>query len=268
MQRGIPNADRAQTADVASGRREHRADDRRDRGAHLRPPYLPAPRSTATTRPPPSRPPPPPRRACALHLIDLEIRQLEQPAARIEHQLGEVRRPVATHRLERLAHLERIPHRAAERLIHVGEQADRRVPSDSITSASSCASWSVFMNAPSPTFTSSTIACAPAASFFDMIDAAIREIWSTVAVTSLRAVEQLVGRHQIARLTDDRQPVDVDRVFRDYRSLVHVPADGGSWPCHSAAAAASSGSGLRRRGRFPLRRLGLCALPALCARGR
>ena len=43
------------------------------------------------------------------------------------------------------------------------------------------------MKAPSPTFTSSTIACAPAASFFDMIDAAISEIWSTVAVTSRRA---------------------------------------------------------------------------------
>ena len=40
------------------------------------------------------------------------------------------------------------------------------------------------MNAPSPTLTSSTIACAPAASFFDMIDAAISESWSTVAVTS------------------------------------------------------------------------------------
>ena len=43
------------------------------------------------------------------------------------------------------------------------------------------------MNAPSPTLTSSTIACAPAASFFDMIDAAISESWSTVAVTSRSA---------------------------------------------------------------------------------
>ena len=57
-------------------------------------------------------------------------------------------------------------------------------PSDSIASASTRASSIVFMNAPSPTFTSRTIAWAPAASFFDMIDAAISESWSTVAVTS------------------------------------------------------------------------------------
>ena len=43
------------------------------------------------------------------------------------------------------------------------------------------------MKAPSPTFTSSTIASAPAASFLDMIEEAISERWSTVAVTSRRA---------------------------------------------------------------------------------
>ena len=48
-----------------------------------------------------------------------------------------------------------------------------RRPSSSIVSASARASSRVFMKAPSPTFTSSTIACAPAASFLDMIDAAI-----------------------------------------------------------------------------------------------
>ena len=42
------------------------------------------------------------------------------------------------------------------------------------------------MKAPFPTLTSRTIACAPAASFFDMIEAAISESWSTVAVTSRR----------------------------------------------------------------------------------
>ena len=62
-----------------------------------------------------------------------------------------------------------------------------RSPSASIVSASSRASSSVFMNAPSPTLTSSTIASAPAASFFDMIDAAISETLSTVAVTSRSA---------------------------------------------------------------------------------
>ena len=61
------------------------------------------------------------------------------------------------------------------------------VPSAIIVSASTCASGSVFMNAPSPTFTSSTIASAPAAIFFDMMLAAIRETLSTVAVTSRNA---------------------------------------------------------------------------------
>ena len=43
------------------------------------------------------------------------------------------------------------------------------------------------MNAPSPTFTSSTIASAPAAIFLDMMLAAISGMLSTVAVTSRRA---------------------------------------------------------------------------------
>ncbi len=41
------------------------------------------------------------------------------------------------------------------------------------------------MNAPSPTLTSSTIASAPPASFFDMIEEAMSGTMSTVAVTSL-----------------------------------------------------------------------------------
>ena len=43
------------------------------------------------------------------------------------------------------------------------------------------------MNAPSPTFTSRTIASAPAATFFDMIELAINGTMSTVAVTSRSA---------------------------------------------------------------------------------
>ena len=42
------------------------------------------------------------------------------------------------------------------------------------------------MKAPLPIFTSRTTPCAPAAIFFDMIEAAISESWSTVAVTSRR----------------------------------------------------------------------------------
>ncbi len=60
-------------------------------------------------------------------------------------------------------------------------------PSSTIVSASSRAASSVFMKAPSPTFTSRTIASAPAAIFFDMMLDAISATWSTVAVTSRSA---------------------------------------------------------------------------------
>ena len=53
--------------------------------------------------------------------------------------------------------------------------------------ASARASSRRFMNAPEPTFTSSTSASIPSASFFDMIDAAMSGIDSTVAVTSRSA---------------------------------------------------------------------------------
>ncbi len=62
-----------------------------------------------------------------------------------------------------------------------------RRPSSTIVSARARASPTVFMNAPSPTFTSRTIACAPAAIFLDMIEAAISWIESTVPVTSRSA---------------------------------------------------------------------------------
>ena len=62
-----------------------------------------------------------------------------------------------------------------------------RRPRSTICSARIRASSTVFMNAPSPTFTSSTIASIPAASFFDMIDDAMSGTMSTVAVTSRRA---------------------------------------------------------------------------------
>ena len=84
-----------------------------------------------------------------------------------------------------------LPTACAERLVHVGEEADdlaASLPAEREHRLREArASSSVFMNAPFPTLTSSTIACAPAASFFDMIEAAIRESWSTVAVTSRSA---------------------------------------------------------------------------------
>lgn len=61
------------------------------------------------------------------------------------------------------------------------------LPMATIASASSLASFSSFMNAPAPVFTSRTIASAPAAIFLLMMELAISGMESTVAVTSLRA---------------------------------------------------------------------------------
>ena len=62
------------------------------------------------------------------------------------------------------------------------------------------------MNAPSPTLTSSTIASAPPAIFFDMIEEAISGRMSTVAGDVAEAVELLVRRDEVVGLADDRQP--------------------------------------------------------------
>ncbi len=53
--------------------------------------------------------------------------------------------------------------------------------------ANARASSSVFMNAPRPTFTSSTRPSMPSASFLERIDAVMSGMDSTVAVTSRRA---------------------------------------------------------------------------------
>ena len=60
-------------------------------------------------------------------------------------------------------------------------------PMATMRSASRAPSSGVFMNAPEPIFTSSTIECDPAASFLDMMDEAMSGSESTVAVTSRRA---------------------------------------------------------------------------------
>ena len=61
------------------------------------------------------------------------------------------------------------------------------VPSATMVSASSRARSGVFMNAPEPTFTSSTSEPVPSAIFLLMIDEAISGIASTVPVTSRSA---------------------------------------------------------------------------------
>ncbi len=75
-----------------------------------------------------------------------------------------------------------------------------RRPIPTIICASRRASTCFFMNAPLPTFTSSTSASTPSASFFDMIDDAISGIDSTVAVTSRSAVKLAIRRRQFVGL--------------------------------------------------------------------
>ena len=60
-------------------------------------------------------------------------------------------------------------------------------PMDTMVSARARPSASVFIKAPEPHFTSSTMDLAPAASFFERMDEAMRGMESTVAVTSRRA---------------------------------------------------------------------------------
>ena len=60
-------------------------------------------------------------------------------------------------------------------------------PMSTIAWASSIASSGVFMKAPLPHLTSSSMASAPAAIFLLMMDEAIRGMQSTVAVTSRNA---------------------------------------------------------------------------------
>ena len=61
------------------------------------------------------------------------------------------------------------------------------VPIETIFSANFLESSTVFINAPLPVFTSSTIASLPAASFLLMMEEAISGMQSTVAVTSRSA---------------------------------------------------------------------------------
>ena len=59
-----------------------------------------------------------------LVLVDPEVGEREQPRARVEDELREVRRTLAADRVARLGDLERVADGGAERLVHVGEQAD------------------------------------------------------------------------------------------------------------------------------------------------
>ena len=63
----------------------------------------------------------------------------------------------------------------------------KRVPMSLSAVASFSASFTVFINAPEPNFTSSTSALMPSANFFDMMLPQISGRESTVPVTSRRA---------------------------------------------------------------------------------
>ena len=123
--------------------------------------------------------------------VDTEVGQREQSRGRVENELREIGRAFASEGCYGLADLERVPDRSAERLVHVGEEAHdlaiRALAEVDHLLGKDAASSRVFMKAPSPTLTSSTIASAPAASFFDMIEEAISGTMSTVAVTSRNA---------------------------------------------------------------------------------
>ena len=61
------------------------------------------------------------------------------------------------------------------------------LPILTINLANSSASSCVFINAPEPNLTSKRIVSAPEANFLDMIEEAIKDMLSTVPVTSLKA---------------------------------------------------------------------------------
>src|SRR5437763_336051 len=64
------------------------------------------------------------RAAPTLVLVDAEIREREELCSRVHDELTSVLRPAAAHRLPRLPHLERVPDRTTERLVHVRQHAD------------------------------------------------------------------------------------------------------------------------------------------------
>src|SRR5256885_717276 len=76
-----------------------------------------------------------------------------------------------------------------------------RLPVSTMTSARRIESSSCFIKAPEPVFTSSTSASMPSASFLLMMDAQMRPIFSTVAVTS-RSAEIAPADKKIYALRD------------------------------------------------------------------
>ena len=127
--------------------------------------------------------------------------------------------PAAAQHLDRLADLERVADRAAERRVHVGEHARHALAGARARSSASARTARarcsiVFMNAPRPTLQSSTSPSMPSASFFDMIDDAISGSDSTVAGDVAQRVEPLVGGRDPRGLADQAHAELVDELAR------------------------------------------------------
>ena len=191
MERSTPDGDRAEARDVARPRRFDVRDD-----ACLRESILPrAPPCAAIQRSYRSRAGPV-RDGCvgapaALVLVDPQVGQGQQPGGRVEDELGEVRRPVATQGRDRLANLQAHSRRRSP-AARPCPSAGRHLPAGAFPEREhdlredACVGERLHER-PSPTLTSRTIASAPPAIFFDMMLAAINETMSTVAVTSRSA---------------------------------------------------------------------------------
>ena len=136
----------------------------RDRLAH---PLAGAPRSTATDRPAPAGA----RPRCARRVTSA----------------GAVPRSTSNASATSSALPTALPSGASMRVISQTTRRPARVPRPYISRASSRASSTVRQKAPSPTFTSSTIASAPEASFFDITERRDQPGAGTVPVTSRSA---------------------------------------------------------------------------------
>src|SRR5207247_1198618 len=124
LERGDADADCAERNDSAVGGSLHRPHDRRPRqrvearipALRANPAFVELVRRAVRDRG--LRP------TTTLVDVDLQVGEGEQPRARLDHELREVRRPLAADGVDRLADLERVADRGPERLVHVGEQAD------------------------------------------------------------------------------------------------------------------------------------------------
>src|SRR5262249_1529162 len=124
VQRGLPDANGAELGDVSGTGCLDLTDDRRCgkrrlvRVASLRPDpsVVWLERGAVADRPD--------YELACLGLVNAQVGKHQKAAARGEHELDEVAWPLASERGDRLANLQRIPDRAAERLVHVRNQGD------------------------------------------------------------------------------------------------------------------------------------------------